>query len=393
MSFKVTDIHLLNFRSYEALDLSGLGDLTIFVGPNAAGKSNIIEAIQLLTALSSFRNATSAELIKKSKHDLIEIRDVATNELITEHDSISDPIKDLMNSFENTSDFAKITIKTTDGNRILELVLLIDENKRQYILNGKKKQPKELKGIVPAVTFTPDDLELAKGGHSHRRREIDLLGSQLNSNYAQIVRDFDKVLRYKNKLLKDDVPKSYIDAMNTTFTKVSAKLSEYRASLLNKLMPYVNKLYSDIVCSDESLSSQYIESWVKDSQAESLEDWVESNTDEEIRRKQTLVGAHRDEIIFQIDGLSVSDFASQGQQRSVVLSIKLAEADLIEDMLGTQPILLLDDVMSELDADRRHALVNSLLKDRQTFITTANLDYFDEETIKHANIINIEKSR
>lgn len=370
MHLRITDIGFNSFRSYDELKLSDLGNLTIIVGKNAVGKTNIIEGIGLLTSLTSFRSASSFELVK------------------------------------NGMEFGRISIDTTDGNRLLRIELLLENGKRTYKLNGKTKRISDLKGLIPSVTFTPDDLELVKGSHGKRRRSLDILGSQLNSNYYQITKDFEKVIRHKNKLLKDEASLDLIASIDELLIKVGAQLTTYRSAFFKRLMEKMGVLYSEITGSGETLSGEYIPSWLVESEEDSsssnlsgeiskndalslLQSSLEKHRLAEISRKRTLIGPHRDHIDLFIDKMDSSIYASQGQQRSIVLAWKLAEAQLIEDMTGQLPILLLDDVMSELDEVRREALVKYLSEEIQTFITTANIDYFDKDILDRADIIRI----
>lgn len=374
MPLRITNINFKNFRSYEEFSLSDLENLTVIVGQNAVGKTNIIEGIGLLTSLTSFRSAISAELLK------------------------------------NGTDFGRIFIDVTDGNRQLRIELLIEKGKRSYKLNGKPKRITDLKGLITSVTFTPDDLELVKGSHGTRRRSVDILGSQLNKNYYQITKDFEKVIRHKNKLLKDDASKDLIDSINELLIKVGAQLVAYRSTFFQRLLERMGPLYSKITGSSEELTGSYTPSWIleDDQQNEVLKSQIPERIEitkeeaifqlsdslkrlqsREISRNRTLIGPHRDHIDLFINGMNSSIFASQGQQRSIVLAWKLAEAQTIEDMTGQLPILLLDDVMSELDEVRRQSLVNFLSDEIQTFITTANINYFDEEILSRANVIKI----
>lgn len=351
MSLRIRDISLTNFRSYDRFTIEGLEDLTIFFGPNAVGKTNIIEAIQLLTALTSFRKATSHELVKQGKQE------------------------------------ASISAKITDGNRLLDIDLLFMEGKRRYQLNGKGRSIKSLKGLIPSISFSPEDLSLVKGSDSHRRQEVDLIGSQVNANYYQIMRDFEKILKHRNKLLKEEASESLLDSLTDIFDTVGTQLAAYRKALLGRMTPFIVDAYANI-SNGERLEVIYASSW---EEGTGLSEQLSASRAQERARKVTLIGPHRDHIIFKIDDMDAISFASQGQQRSIVLAVKMAEVKLIEEMLDQKPILLLDDVMSELDSARRDAMVKKLLPQTQTFITTANLDYFDEEMIKNARIIDIKK--
>lgn len=382
----ITGLQLRNFRSYDALALDDIGKLTVFVGPNASGKTNAVEAIQLLTALSSFRGATSAELVGRG------------------------------------GDQARAQARIEGDGRVLDIAMSIEQGHRKWFVNGKARQVKDVRGTLPSVAFTPDDLQLVKGSNKERRRELDLLGSQLNANYHQIIRDFEKLLRHKNKLLKDEAPRAMIDAVNDVFAVVGEQYASYREALFDRLMPLAAAHYAHLAgggatvpsetttngsnaadgaigatgaiddaapgisVEAEALGFHYARSWEGP-----LAATLAARADEEIARHRTLAGPHLDKIELTVDGLDASQFASQGQQRSVVLALKLAEVDLIEEMVGQSPVLLLDDVMSELDSSRRAALVDRLVQGSQTFITTANIDYFDDDMLADARIVELGK--
>ena len=225
MDLAIAHISFLNFRSYEAFDLDGIGPLTVLVGPNAAGKTNVVEGIGLLTAQSSFRHAPVDQLVRAG------------------------------------APFARLTADVTDGSRQLELAVQMAEGKKKHLLNGKPKRTADLKGLVPSVTFTPDDLELAKGAMSVRRAALDALGSQLSANHYLIRRDYEKVLRHKNRLLKDEAPAALVGAMNETLVTCGAQLSCYRAALFEKLAASMASYYAEITDGHERLDAGFVPSW------------------------------------------------------------------------------------------------------------------------------------
>lgn len=374
MTARIKRLKLLNFRSYESFSLDAIGNLTIFVGPNAAGKTNVIEAIHLITAISPLRPGKVSQQVHKGMP------------------------------------FAKVDAELEDGARHLDVGLQIQDNKRRYTLNGKPKQIRALQGIAPSVSFTPDDLELVKGSNSNRRDALDLLGVQASANYRQIASDFAKLHKHKQALLKDDsnIEAGMLEALNEVFAKVSSQLTAYRRSLFLRLMPSAQEHYASI-SGGEELVGTYVPSWLSGedeaSRSRLMDLGIEplpasefqtelacilaASSDQELARERCLAGAHLDEIRLSVDGMPARDFASQGQARSVVLAWKLAEADLIEEMLKVHPILLLDDVMSELDGARRAALVQRLSSGMQSFVTTANLQYFDKRMLEDANVVNL----
>ncbi len=366
MSLRIEHITFSDFRNYEALDLNGISDLTVFVGPNAVGKTNIVEGIQLLTAQSSFKHPTSLQMIRQG----------ATS--------------------------ARLAADVSDGNRELSIALSLSEGKRSFSLNGKMKRTADLKGLAPSVSFTPDDLQLSKGSMSLRRDAIDAMGSQMSRNHYLIRKDWDKVLRQKNMLLKDEADVLMLESINDLVITCGAQLTCYRAALFAKLSAYMESYYSEIAGSSERMDAKFAPSWAREGEwlsrdealtkgdARSLlaEALKEKLSEERIRRR-SLVGPQADRIEFFVGGKQVSVYGSQGQQRSVVLAFKLAEVSLIRDILSQQPILLLDDVMSELDEHRRRSLVQFVSSDIQTFITTANLAYFDKDLLAHADIVQL----
>ena len=380
MTLHIENLVFRNFRNYETLALGGLGEITVLVGQNAIGKTNIIEGVQLLTALTSFRHATRDQLIRHG------------------------------------SESARLEAAVTDGNRELEIALALDDKSRKYQLNGKAKRPGDLKGLVPSVIFTPDDLDLVKGSMTGRRAALDTLGSQVNKNYYALRRDYEKVIRHKNRLLKDEADPALVEAINEMVVTCGAQLVCYRTALFARLVPHIVEKYRQISQGREMLSAVYVPSWARpaatanaagsppafvvpspeehtplqrDEARESLARALHERAGEERRRGRAVVGPHADEITFLLDSQDASLFGSQGQQRSIVLAYKLAEAAVIEEVLEQKPVLLLDDVMSELDGTRRAALVEAMERGSQTFITTANLAYFDRDMPNRSNVVSL----
>ena len=210
MTLSIEHIGFTNFRNYERFELNDIGALTLFVGPNAVGKTNIVEGIQLMTALSSFRHPLIDQVIKHGES------------------------------------YARAEARVTGDDRVLDIVMLLESHKRKYTLNGKARRPADLKGLIPSVSFTPDDLDLVKGSMSVRRAAIDALGSQLSPNHYLIKKDYEKVIRYKNRLLKEEAQVALIDSINETLVTCGAQLACYRSALFAKLAPEISRRYADI---------------------------------------------------------------------------------------------------------------------------------------------------
>lgn len=365
MSLSLEKLQFANFRSYERLELDDLGPINLFIGPNAAGKTNIVEGIQLLSSQRSFRSSSVDQLIHHGQNTAL--------------------LKALL----------------TDDKRSFDISLRLqrEEKKKTYTLNDKVKRTSELQGMAPTIVFIPDHLGLAKGSLSSRRDEIDYIGAQVNSNYLQIKKDYDKLQKHKNKLLKEEGDITLIQSVNDLMVVCGSQLSCYRYSLFQRLSKLMQDFYSQMTHETEQFSAQYCLSWSKEEPvlghievAEIREQYqrsLEESLEEERTRKRMIVGPHADKLRFFIDQKETEYFASQGQQRSVVLALKLAEALLIDEFLDKKPILLLDDVMSELDKTRRQAFIELISGSVQSFITTANIEYFDKDIIQNAKVVNI----
>ncbi len=334
---RIQEVRLAGFRNYRSLALGNIGGLTIFVGPNATGKSNVVEGIQLCAPMGRFCSP-AADLIMWG------------------------------------APFARLEARFVSDSRDLNVATVIEPASRSYTLNGKRRAAQDLQGILPAVAFSPDDLELAKGSQTPSvPRSICLAASfrRTIASFAAITKSF---LRNKNALLKDEASDVLIDSVNDALIPVAARLHMYRVALFRNLCGRMGRIYDDITDGVEELSYSYIPSWLPEDLAELAESRpydAEMSKDEvldatanamfsrrleERARHRAVVGPHADRMEFFIDGRNARTFASQGQQRSIALAWKIAEVELVKKMLGVKPVLLLDDVMSELDTRRRSAL-------------------------------------
>ena len=347
--FTINSLRLKNFRNYVDELREFEPGINKIVGPNATGKTNLIEAVGLLTQISSFRNALTAELINKNAKD------------------------------ESSQIEVEIFDNTTQSKHNLKL--LISDGKKTYKLNDKTKSISSLKGNFPSVVFTPDDLAFVKGSNTMRRSAVDGLGSQISKDYYTVLHDYAKALKQKNALLRDGASDDMFKSVNDVLIKAGAQLVFYRHGLIQKILPVISDYYSQIAGENEKLSIEYYPSWAmddkleqisRDEAREKLSCAFDDKLDEEKVRCRALIGPHRDRIVFVLNGEDAQNFASQGQQRSIVLSFKLTEVKLIEDMLDKRPILLLDDVMSELDESRREKLQSFIEDKTQVFITSTD---------------------
>lgn len=370
MGLAISKIECSNFRSYHHFLLNDVGPLTLIVGPNATGKTNLLEGIQLTTACTSFRHPRADHLLHKGK-------DVG---------------------------FVRTDIEG-DG-RQLEIELRLSQGNKEFFLNKKKKRAHTLRGILPSVLFCPDDLNLIKGSQSVKRSQLDLLGSQVSSGYNAVRKDYEKILRQKNSCLKQDMPHDYLVSINEVLASVGAQLYHLRSQLIAALIPYIQKYYQELSLGREQVSVAYIPSWQRhDYSTEEYREyeWFDRKQAQELlfqnmeqdyirehERHMSLYGPQVDQIEFYLNDRNASLYASQGQQRSLVLSYKMAEVALIRDKLNQNPVLLLDDVMSELDNSRRSALFSLLSKGIQTFITATNAELVGDTALNQARIVELD---
>jgi DNA replication and repair protein RecF len=359
----VEEIRIKGFRSYESFVLKPDSRLTVLVGPNAAGKTNILEAIQLTTAAESFRSPLWKDLISWGE------------------------------------EYSYVSLSAVNEGRLVEIKMFIDRRngRREYQVNGsRKKRLSEVRGIIPCVLFTPDDLSLVKGPAENRRTLIDSLGDQLSPMYESLRKEYSRVVRQRNSALRNDESNELIQSFNTTFFALGGKFTSHRARLVVRVKKKAEDIYQK-VSDGESLEIKYLTPWcsslVDPAAAEMIKESLIHETNrvqaEEKGRKTTLCGPHKDDILFLINGRKARDFASQGQQRTIALAWKLAEVEVISEVAGVPPILLLDDVMSELDEYRRRELALVAGMRAQTIFTTTNIGYFDEALLSRAKVVDI----
>lgn len=369
MGLYIEKIACRNFRSYEQFELKGIGGLTLIVGPNAVGKTNLLEGIQLVTACSSFRSSTPSHLVRAGQ--------------------------------EAGSFFASVR---GDG-RCLDVELRVSRETREFFVNGKKKRPRDIRGTLPSVLFSPEDLELVKGSQSFKRAQVDQMGAQLSANYHAVRKDYEKILRQKNRYLKESVSPLFLQSINEVVATVGSQLYRLRCDMVAALSPYLKECYREISGGRESVELVYVPSWLRKSfdfdripsievldrgsAQERLISAMEEGACREHERRMSLYGPQLDLVEFYLDGLNAQQFASQGQQRSLVLAFKMAQVSLIAERLGQNPVLLLDDVMSELDEMRRNALLSLISGEVQTFVTATNAERVSPVLSSLAHVVEI----
>ena len=358
---RITHLELHDFRSCARWSLHPDEALTILSGPNAVGKTNVIEAIQIVTTGTSFRRPEWADVVRWDER----------------HASITMSI-------------------TGEGTNTDVEVMINAEGARSWRVGGVvKKRASEATRFVPVVTFTPDDLMMVKGPAEQRRTAADDLGAGLSATFGALRRDYSKVVRQRNALLREEAQQTNLDPWDDQLVILGASLHMHRRRIVERVEKAASVIYGRL-SGGEDLTFSLIDNGgvlrdVGESDKQVVEEVLRSEITrrrpEERSRKISLVGPHRDDIVFLVNGKEARVYASQGQQRTIALAWKWAELTVVGEVLHTTPVLLLDDVMSELDESRRTALTDLMQRGIQTFVTTTNTSYFDSDLLEQANIV------
>ncbi len=341
---QISHLSLTNFRSYSSLEIELNSGNSIFVGDNGEGKTNIIESVIYLSLLESHRVSSDQPLVRLGE------------------------------------DRAYIRAKTEsdDGRDLLvELEINPQRANRAQINKQPTRSQRDILGLITTTHFSPEDLDLVRGDPSERRRFLDQLLIQNSPKYAGIIADYERALRQRNSLLKSRAPRQSLEPWDQHLVEFGSHLIEGRLSLIKKLDPYLIEAYRSISpkkqfsvtyrSSTDHLSTN------RESNKKVLWERLEEVRDSERERGVTLVGPHRDDIDLKLDGNLVKGYASHGESWSAALALKLSSYLLLREE-GKKPILILDDVFSELDQSRREHLTDLAGTAEQTLITVAVAD-------------------
>jgi DNA replication and repair protein RecF len=356
-------LELKNFRNYTDLNLTLNKGLNIFVGENAQGKTNIVESIYYISSMRSHRTTKDKELIKWGK-----VRAYIKGEVVKVY-----------------------------GESVMEFLISSEEKKAVKVNGVKVTKTAEVLGNVNAVIFSPEDLKLVKEGPALRRRFIDNELNQIRPKYHYALSRYNHCLMQRNNLLKSargsEAARATIDVFSEQLADYGSFITEVRQEFIKKLALIAKLMHRKITDGREELEVAYIQSFSdfkdrNDLKNKLLKYYLE-NLKDDINRRVTLVGPHRDDLLININGTDARVYGSQGQQRTAALSLKLSELEIIKSEVGEYPILLLDDVLSELDTKRQSFLL-SALKDIQTIVTCTSLNdinafHFEEKDVFEVN--------
>ena len=363
----LSEISLINFRNYDNLNLPLCNNVNILIGNNAQGKTNILESIYVLAITKSHRSLIDNNLIK------------------------------------NNESFCKIKGNIMINNISRKLEFFLSGKEKKVFIN--KNQIKKLTDYISKfniIIFTPDDLELIKGSPNGRRKFLNIEIGQIDNKYLNILNDYNKLLKTRNEFLKkintNSIPElRYLEVLNEKLIEKAIYIYEKRFEFINLVNSNLSNIYSDITNSGD-LNIKYINNlnintFDKDKIVEIFKEKFKVNLNREIILGTTLFGPHKDDFAFFNGQNDMKYFGSQGQQRSAVLALKLAEIKIFKDKTKENPILLLDDIFSELDDIKKNNVIKYIKSGIQTIITTTDLNQINEELLLDSYIYKIDNGQ
>ena len=351
----IKKLELKDYRNYESLNIEFNEGTNILYGDNAQGKTNILEAIYVVATTKSHKASKDMDII----------------------------------NFKKEEAHIRTYIEKDDVQTRIDMHLRKNKTKGIAIDGQKIKKAADLLGLCNVVFFSPEDLCIIKNGPAERRRFVDMELCQLDSFYLYNLNHYNKIVNQRNKLLKDMYMnpelKDTLNIWDSQLVSFGSKIIERRKSFVEQLNDIIYEIHEKLSGGKEKIHISY----EPDVTIESFEAKLFQNQERDIKLKMTSVGPHRDDIAFLNSDIDIRKFGSQGQQRTVALSLKLAELELVKKISKDTPILLLDDVLSELDSNRQNYLLNSI-GDIQTIITCTGLEEFVNNRFEINKIFKVE---
>jgi DNA replication and repair protein RecF len=353
-------LHLKNFRNYKDQEVHFNPGINVLQGQNGQGKTNVLEGIYYLLTGKSYRVHREQELVRWGETEF-----------------------HLYGDFFVQRRKLRLESHYRDKKKIIKINQVPCKRLSEYV------------GTINVVFFSPDDLVMVKGGPAERRRFLDLHIAQINSRHVHLLNSYNKVIQHKNALLKRSlhgIKKDELELWNEQLIEFGSQIIRNRWNYTQILSKQSREIYEQLSSKEEKLTMDYVPLGKNDLQEalENFQNLLEEKMSMEIERQMILVGPHRDDIIFQLNKRSARLYGSQGQQRSIVLSLKLAELEVINKDKGEYPLLLLDDVLSELDTFRREYLLKSIQSLKQTLITMTSAE---TPTAHISSLFHVEKGQ
>ncbi len=354
----IKSLELADFRNYESLNISFDEGTNILYGDNAQGKTNILEAIYVSATTKSHKGSKDKEII----------------------------------NFQKEEAHIRTYIQKDGLEQRVDMHLRKNKSKGIAVDGNKLKKAADLLGLLNVVFFSPEDLSIIKNGPMERRRFADLELCQLDNFYLYNLNNYNKIINQRNKLLKDmsynPGLKETLNIWDSQLVSYGSKIIERRKIFAEQLSEIIKEIHLKLSGGKEEILIQY----EPDVCISDFEEKMKNSQERDIRTKMTSVGPHRDDFSFIVNGIDIRKYGSQGQQRTAALSLKLSEIELVKKITKDTPVLLLDDVLSELDSNRQNYLLNSI-GDIQTIITCTGLDEFINNRFEINKIFRVENGK
>ena len=353
---KIHHLKLINFRNYEKIELDFSDGCNIIYGKNGVGKTNLVEGIYVLALTKSFRGSVDKVLIMNNK------------------------------------DVCSISASVTEKYENKYKIILKDGGKKVKINNTKVDKLSDYISKISIVLFNPNDLRFIKDSPTVRRNAINLEISQLNNIYLKHLNMYNKLLKQRNVYLKTTAvngnsSSDYLDILTNKMIDYGEKIYESRKKYIDLLNQRIGDYYNKI-CGISDLTLEYISDY-KNFDRDKIVKKYKDNLSKDNMFGKTSFGVHHDDIKFKLKGFSIKDYGSEGQQKNAIIAYKLCEIDIFKEIKDDYPILILDDLFSELDREKINNILNLIDKGIQTFITTTEVDNLDEEVLKKSRLFKV----
>ena len=364
---RIERLKLTNFRNYSNLDIKLSSNINLFIGDNAQGKTNILESIYLLSLTKSNRYGNEDNLIKFNE------------------------------------EIAKIEGMIYGDFPIRKQEIHLTKTKKQLFINNKEiRRNRDYISNFCVIAFTPDDLEIVKGSPNARRNMLNIDISQLHNNYIAYLNEYNQVIKIRNEYLKKmnlngNTDERYLEVINSKMIENAIIIYQFRFEFFNKVNELVSKIFKKIT-GISNLTIKYhnslnIDTFDKEIIRKKYQNKINKNLNIELMQGMTLTGPHRDDFSFDLNGIDMKSFASQGQQRMAIVALKLSEIYLFKKEYGEYPVLLLDDIFSEIDNKKRQRIIKYLQNDIQSIITTTDVNDISSEILESATIYNVKSGK
>ncbi len=356
----LSKLKLSDFRNFENLNLDFSENINIIYGKNGSGKTNLVESIYMLALTKSFRSILDKKIIRKGAKELTIEGTILTN----------------------IKTYYKITIN--------------EKNKLVEIDNNKKNKLSEYVSNINVILFNPDDTRIVKDSPSERRKLLNIELSKIYKEYLLLLTSYNKILKHRNMYLKElaingNASKEYLDILTRKLIEIGYQIYEYRDIFIEDISKYIGNIYKSIFGYGElvvNYNSNYNNKDVKQ-----IFDLYRDNYSREIKLGTTIFGIHKDDIHFLLDGNLIKEWGSTGQQKNTIISFKLAELTYLKEEKNKTPILILDDLFSELDKEKVDNILKTLQKDVQIFITTTSIKNLKLKKFSNYKIFKIENNQ